>query len=200
MRNSDRSIHDTSLIFSLARVRMVGDDEVKSGGFEEVRRWKAHMQEIIQILREHGGRSGEGASFAEKMESLSLDRDMNIAVSSINEPEPFEHDVVWVGEWLQPLPRDGTSLPMPDLEKMNHGMDLVRSLVGPLRGSSEAQQRVEAEARLGEGFRDELWQRAQRMKLLGDTKSTTWNKPPLTRDSPEDKRADEGQDKGPHDA
>ncbi|KAF4419183.1 serine/threonine protein kinase [Fusarium austroafricanum] len=218
---SEVHVHDpgrmkgkTALNLAILRSKASGlPDEVKNGGFEEVRRWKAHMQEIIQILRDHGGRSGEGASFAQQMESLSLDRAMNITVSSINEPEPFEHDVVWVGEWPQPLPRDDTSLPMPDLDKMNQEMDMLRMVVGPLRGSSEGQQRVEAEALLGEGFRDELRQRAQRMKLLWrlpagwelrlinqsgryyfidhNTKSTTWNKPPLARNSLRNKRSEE---------
>lgn len=67
------------------------------------------LHAIKSILRAAGGRSGNGASFDQMMETLALDEDNHVSVSSTNEPEAFEHDDRWRGAWPEPLPQDDTS-------------------------------------------------------------------------------------------
>ncbi|KAL8341360.1 hypothetical protein RB598_003344 [Gaeumannomyces tritici] len=190
----------TALNLAVVRGKASGlPDEVRRGGHEDISRWRADCAAIKDILRAAGGRSGGGASFAQAMEVLALDEDSNVSAVSINEPEPPEHDDIWRGEWPEPLPRDGTSAPPPDLQSMERGMGVLMSLLGPMRTSRGESHNTTADPEERDNWRSkasrirQLWRLPQgwELRMVGDsgtlffvnhnTQSTTWDKPPLAR-------------------
>ncbi|KAL8289806.1 hypothetical protein RB600_005002 [Gaeumannomyces tritici] len=192
----------TALNLAIIRGKASGlPDEVRRGGHEDISRWRADCAAIKDILRAAGGRSGGGASFAQAMEVLALDEDSNVSAVSINEPEPPEHDDIWRGEWPEPLPRDGTSAPPPDLQSMERGMGVLMSLLGPMRTSRGESHNTTADPEERDNWRSkasrirQLWRLPQgwELRMVGDsgtlffvdhnTQSTTWHKPPLARPS-----------------
>ncbi len=203
-QNPRGMLGSTALNLIITRSRSLEiPDEVRRGGFEEVTRWKDDCASILSLLREAGGRCGSGATFAQEMEALSIDETLNIAVNSINEPEAFEYDELWRGDWPQGLPQDRASAPLPDLERMKQGMDAVRSLFGPFWAKSNATERETQETRLEPGYRERLMAEAGAIRRMWrlpkgwevrrlekgkyyfvdhNTRSTTWVKPPLAKD------------------
>ncbi|KAL8375811.1 hypothetical protein RB595_007095 [Gaeumannomyces hyphopodioides] len=190
----------TALNLAVLRGKALGlPDEVRRGGHEDVASWRADCAAIKDILRAAGGRSGSGASFAQAMEVLALDEDVNVSVVSMNEPEPFEHDDIWRGEWPEPLPRDSASVPPPDLQKMEKGMGVMRSLLGPMRTSRGESQNTTTDPHERDSWRAKasrirhMWRLPEgwELRMMGDsgklyfvdhnTRSTTWDKPPLAR-------------------
>jgi ankyrin repeat protein len=174
-------------------------DEIRRGGHEDVVRWREDCAAIVQILYSAGGRSGksEHVPFAAQMEAFALEFETGLAVSSMNEPEPFEHDERWRGGWPEPLPRDHTSLPLPDLERLKSEMDTARTITTPFRGELEAARRQAVDPdekdrwraqadltrlrwRLPEGW-DVRQDPATRRHYFVDhnTCSTSWIKPPV---------------------
>ena len=71
---TDRMTGRTALDMAILRSKAIGlPDEVKRGGYEEIRCWKEDMQSIIQISLKGGARSGSEASVANQIEALALE-------------------------------------------------------------------------------------------------------------------------------
>ncbi|KLU84610.1 TKL protein kinase [Magnaporthiopsis poae ATCC 64411] len=193
-----RMLGRTALNLVIKRDRASGiPDEVRRGGHEDIARWRADCAAIKGLLLAAGGRSGSGASFGEMMEVLALDNDLNVSVD-YTQPEPFEHDDIWRGAWPEPLPRDSTSVPLPDLQKIEKSMKTVRTLLGPARISRDGGRNPETDTQEPDGLRiDANWIRHEwrlpegwEVRMIGDsgrfyfvdhnTRSTTWRKPPLS--------------------
>jgi len=199
-REAEQMMGKTALNHAILRMKAANlPDIIKRGGAVEINRFRATMRSIIQMLVDHGAEAGSRSSLGEGMEALTFQSPESlIHVQSQNEPEPLPHEMVWVGDWPHPLPRDVTSLPMPNLEKMNRGIQIVRLLTGAVTKGNEEAKRKSEEDRLPENYRE--WVRAMvevrrfnRRPLEGweariapqcrvfyvdhKTKSTTWLRP-----------------------
>ena len=101
---------------------------------------------------------------------------------------------------------------MPDLDELSKMMDTIRIFTGAFRDST-AEKREKEEERLGESYRENLRRRAWSMRLIWrlprgwefciqqdgrpcfvdhNTKSTSWNKPPLARDGDMEDAGEDG--------
>lgn len=136
------------------------------------------------------------------MEVLALDENASISVSNTSRPEPFEYDEALRGDWPHALPRDHTSVPETDVKRLNQELNIIRNILAPFRSRNAGGPQKDAKERPAEGYRDWLRSKAStvrqewrlpkgweaRMLQNGafyfvdhNTRSTTWQKPPLSR-------------------
>ncbi|KAF2229175.1 ankyrin [Viridothelium virens] len=125
----DQVLGKTAMDLAISRSRAAElPEELKAGVHEEISRWNNDMQAIKQMLLENGGESGKGASQHEQYGYLALRFPSFVSTSSLNMPEPFEYDKIWVGDWPETLPRDASSLQEPELTEFNQQNELERIL------------------------------------------------------------------------
>ncbi|KAH8796105.1 hypothetical protein F5882DRAFT_375305 [Hyaloscypha sp. PMI_1271] len=173
--------------------------EVVEGGVIEIRQWEQDMNDIIQLLREHGARSGSGATDLEKWNATATEPGLFFPWLDVDVLPFSECALTPIRGWPKYLPNDVSGPPELEFRLINQNADITRRLLGIKFSASKIEEkREQVKQRLGPRFRQQLKDAAALSKLSWrlapgwearatewgriyyvdhNTKTTTWNRP-----------------------